>query len=159
MLPADPTDQLNLELTIAAHLAELDKAYKDDMERRKQGQVMAPPKPETAPAPPAPPQKPRMEDAMKENPIELRLPMDSLPSPREADVADRVERAMAMIDAVARLYKEGEYRAAATMLDEWDQIWRGVPEDVIPEQVKQRRRMAYTSVWGTIRLQEGDDVE
>ena len=96
---------------------------------------------------------------MKENPIELRLPMDSLPSPREEDVADRVERAMAMIDAVARLYKEGEYRAAATMLDGWDQIWRGVPEDVIPEQVKQRRRMAYTSVWGTIRLQEGDDAE
>ena len=153
-----PANQLNLELTIAAHLAELDKAYKDDMERRKQGRVMAPPKPETAPPAP-PPQKPRMEDAMKENPIELRLPMDGLPSPREADVADRVERAMAMIDAVARLYKDGEYRAAATMLDEWDQIWRGVPEDVIPEQVKQRRRMAYTSVWGTIRLQEGDDAE
>ena len=153
------SDQLNLELQIAAHLAELDRAYKDDMERRKQGRVMAPPKPETAPAPP--PQKPRMEDdAMKENPIELRLPMDGpAPSPREADVADRVERAMAMIDAVARLYKDGEYRAAATMLDGWDQIWRGVPEDVIPEQVKQRRRMAYTSVWGTIRLQEGDDAE
>ena len=154
----DTTDQLNLELQIAERLAGLDRAYKDDMERRKQARVMAPPKPETGPAPP--PQKPRMEDAMKENPIELRLPMDGpAPTPREADVADRVERAMAMIDAVARLYKEGEYRAAATMLDEWDQIWRGVPEDVIPEQVKQRRRMAYTSVWGTIRLQEGDDVE